>query len=119
MEMESELGIDSIKQVEILAALQTHFPGAPEVPASELARLRTLQDVVDSIADFAAAAATSVAVNGSVAPTPAAPAVYSATTSAPAVSSASAADAFAAAYPDETYFRGATNPYTEYGAQDT
>jgi hypothetical protein len=30
-----------------------------------------------------------------------------------------AADAFAAAYPDETYFRGATNPYTEYGAQDT
>ena len=50
MEMESELGIDSIKQVEILAALQTHFPGAPEVPASELARLRTLQDVVDSIA---------------------------------------------------------------------
>ena len=50
MEMESELGIDSIKQVEILAALQTHFPDAPEVPASELARLRTLQDVVDSIA---------------------------------------------------------------------
>ncbi|MCX6486662.1 MAG: beta-ketoacyl synthase N-terminal-like domain-containing protein, partial [Mycobacterium sp.] len=68
MEMESELGIDSIKQVEILAALQTHFPGAPEVPASELARLRTLQDVVDSIADFAAAATTSVTPAVSAAP---------------------------------------------------
>ena len=57
MEMESELGIDSIKQVEILAALQAKFPGAPEIPASELSSLRTLQDVVDSIADFASAAA--------------------------------------------------------------
>ena len=32
MEMEAELGIDSIKQVEILAALQAKFPGAPEDP---------------------------------------------------------------------------------------
>ena len=56
MEMEAELGIDSIKQVEILAALQAKFPGAPEIAASELARLRTLQDVVDSVADFASAA---------------------------------------------------------------
>ena len=49
MEMEAELGIDSIKQVEILAALQARFPGAPPIPASELAGLRTLQDVVDSV----------------------------------------------------------------------
>ena len=54
MEMEAELGIDSIKQVEILAALQARFPGAPPIPASELAGLRTLQDVVDSIAGFTA-----------------------------------------------------------------
>jgi NAD(P)-dependent dehydrogenase (short-subunit alcohol dehydrogenase family) len=53
MEMEAELGIDSIKQVEILAALQAKFPGAPEIPASELASLKTLQDVVDSVAGFA------------------------------------------------------------------
>ncbi|BBZ77010.1 hypothetical protein MANY_23470 [Mycolicibacterium anyangense] len=66
MEMESELGIDSIKQVEILAALQAKFPGAPEIPASELSSMRTLQDVVDSVADFASA--------GAPAPTPAAPA---------------------------------------------
>jgi NAD(P)-dependent dehydrogenase (short-subunit alcohol dehydrogenase family) len=50
--MEAELGIDSIKQVEILAALQGRFPGAPDIPASELAGLRTLQDVVDSVAGF-------------------------------------------------------------------
>jgi acyl transferase domain-containing protein len=60
MEMEAELGIDSIKQVEILAALQSRFPGAPQVPASELARLRTLQDVVDSLADFGSGAAVVV-----------------------------------------------------------
>ena len=54
MEMEAELGIDSIKQVEILAALQARFPGAPSIPASELAGLRTLQDVVDSVAGFTA-----------------------------------------------------------------
>ncbi|ORV80403.1 hypothetical protein AWC07_21340 [Mycobacterium gastri] len=50
MEMESELGIDSIKQVEILAALQANFPGAPEIPPAELVGLRTLQDVVDALA---------------------------------------------------------------------
>ncbi|OYN75055.1 hypothetical protein CG716_26840 [Mycolicibacterium sphagni] len=61
MEMEAELGIDSIKQVEILAALQSKFPGAPEIPASELANLRTLQDVVDTVADFAAPAPVAAA----------------------------------------------------------
>ncbi|SBS75729.1 Polyketide-type polyunsaturated fatty acid synthase PfaA (fragment) [uncultured Mycobacterium sp.] len=58
MEMEAELGIDSIKQVEILAALQAKFPGAPEIPASELANLRTLQDVVDTVSGFAAGGRT-------------------------------------------------------------
>ncbi|PND54055.1 hypothetical protein CRM90_30225, partial [Mycobacterium sp. ENV421] len=62
MEMEAELGIDSIKQVEILAALQAKFPGAPEIPASELSGLRTLQDVVDTVAGFAAPVAAAVAV---------------------------------------------------------
>ncbi|WP_167099229.1 type I polyketide synthase [Mycobacterium sp. DL592] len=73
MEMESELGIDSIKQVEILAALQAKFPGAPEIPASELSNLRTLQDVVDSVADFASAAPAAAAPAAVAAP--AAPAV--------------------------------------------
>ncbi len=71
MEMESELGIDSIKQVEILAALQAKFPGAPEIPASELSNLRTLQDVVDSVADFASAGAPAAAAPAPAAAVPA------------------------------------------------
>lgn len=58
MEMEAELGIDSIKQVEILSALQAQYPGAPEIPGSELASMRTLQDVVNSIAGFDGGSAT-------------------------------------------------------------
>lgn len=55
MEMEAELGIDSIKQVEILSALQSNFPGAPDIPASELSTLKTLSDVARKIAAFASA----------------------------------------------------------------
>ena len=73
MEMEAELGIDSIKQVEILSALQAKFPGAPEVPASELASMRTLQDVVDSIAGFAGGSASPAPV-AAAASAPSAPA---------------------------------------------
>ncbi|KAA0107768.1 acyltransferase domain-containing protein, partial [Mycolicibacterium sp. P1-5] len=67
MEMEAELGIDSIKQVEILAALQAKFPGAPEIPASELSGLRTLQDVVDTVAGFAGSGPAPIAVTAAVA----------------------------------------------------
>lgn len=49
MEMEAGLGIDSIKQVEILSALQDKFPGLPEIDPSELATLKTLQHVVDRL----------------------------------------------------------------------
>ncbi|WP_319437727.1 phosphopantetheine-binding protein, partial [Mycobacterium sp. RTGN5] len=73
MEMEAELGIDSIKQVEILAALQAKFPGAPEIPASELANLRTLQDVVDTVADFAAPAAVAAPASAPAAALPSVP----------------------------------------------
>lgn len=52
MEMEAELGIDSIKQVEILSAMQTQFPEAPEIAASELSKLRTLRDVAETIGVF-------------------------------------------------------------------
>lgn len=56
MEMEAELGIDSIKQVEILSALQAHYPGAPDIAASELAALKTLRDVAMKIGTLAGAA---------------------------------------------------------------
>jgi acyl carrier protein len=45
MDMEADLGIDSIKRVEILGALQTQFPELPKVDAAALAELRTLGQI--------------------------------------------------------------------------
>src|SRR5215471_3987073 len=46
LEMESGLGIDSIKRVEILSAMIDSTPGLPEINGKELARLRTLGEVI-------------------------------------------------------------------------
>ena len=50
MDMEADLGIDSIKRVEILAAVMDQFPGLPEMNPDELAPLKTLGQVVDKMA---------------------------------------------------------------------
>lgn len=42
MDLEAELGIDSIKQVEILSALREKMPDMPEIDPSRLGELRTL-----------------------------------------------------------------------------
>ena len=47
MDMEAELGIDSIKRVEILGAMQELFPDLPPVNPEALAELRTLKQIVD------------------------------------------------------------------------
>jgi len=47
MELEADLGIDSIKRVEILSTMRTRVPNLPEVKASELGALRTLSEIVD------------------------------------------------------------------------
>jgi acyl carrier protein len=46
MDLESDLGIDSIKRVEILGAVQDKIPALPEVPGDELAEMRTLGEIV-------------------------------------------------------------------------
>src|SRR5690606_2605000 len=46
MSLDSDLGIDSIKRVEILSALQDALPDLPVVEADELGALRTLGDIV-------------------------------------------------------------------------
>jgi NAD(P)-dependent dehydrogenase (short-subunit alcohol dehydrogenase family)/acyl carrier protein len=53
-EMEAGLGIDSIKQVEILSALQERFPGLPEITPADLVNLKTLRDVVNRLSQTAA-----------------------------------------------------------------
>ena len=63
MELEADLGIDSIKRVEILSAMRERAPGLPEVNATEMAALRTLGQIVDYMqARLPAAAPVVVAV---------------------------------------------------------
>ena len=45
MGMDSDLGIDSIKRVEILSALQERLPGSPVIGPEQLGTLRTLGDI--------------------------------------------------------------------------
>ncbi len=79
MGMDSDLGIDSIKRVEIMAALRGKLPGSPEIKPEHLGSLRTLQQIVDFLAGQSAApAAVPAAAPAPVAnlpepPTPVAP----------------------------------------------
>ena len=79
MELEADLGIDSIKRVEILSAMQEKVPGLPEVETSKMASLVTLQEIVDYMTSLmgsaAPAATTTVAPAAPVAAAPAAPSV--------------------------------------------
>ncbi len=54
MNLDADLGIDSIKRVEILAALQEALPDAPVVAPDQLGELRTLSQIVDVLANGAA-----------------------------------------------------------------
>jgi acyl carrier protein/NADP-dependent 3-hydroxy acid dehydrogenase YdfG len=47
MQLESDLGIDSIKRVEILSAVQKKLPGLPAVDAKVMGGLQTLQAISD------------------------------------------------------------------------
>jgi acyl carrier protein len=46
MDLEADLGIDSIKRVEILGAMQEKFAQLPPMKPEELAELRTLEQIV-------------------------------------------------------------------------
>jgi acyl carrier protein len=59
MDLEADLGIDSIKRVEILSALQERFPETPAVEPEALGTLDTLRQVLEHVG--AAAPATTVA----------------------------------------------------------
>ncbi|HIA46771.1 MAG TPA: acyltransferase domain-containing protein, partial [Candidatus Hydrogenedentes bacterium] len=49
MSLDADLGIDSIKRVEILSALQEQIPELPTIEADELGAIETLQDIVDKL----------------------------------------------------------------------
>jgi polyketide-type polyunsaturated fatty acid synthase PfaA len=47
MDMEADLGIDSIKRVEILGAMQERFPQLPVIETEELTMLRTIEQIIE------------------------------------------------------------------------
>ena len=63
MSLNSDLGIDSIKRVEILSALQDQEPGLPSIEAEDLGKLDTLRDVISFISRTPAASANGKSVS--------------------------------------------------------
>ncbi len=49
MDMEADLGIDSIKRVEIMSAVQERLPDAPVIQPDQLGKLRTLTQIIEFI----------------------------------------------------------------------
>ncbi|WP_019983392.1 type I polyketide synthase [Streptomyces sp. Amel2xE9] len=74
MDVEADLGIDSIKRVEIMGVLHERFAAGTPASPEQLAELRTLQDIVT----FMAGAAATAPAAAPAAPSAAAPAAPSA-----------------------------------------
>src|SRR6185437_15233135 len=51
MQLDADLGIDSIKRVEILSALQERLPDAPVIKPEHLGSLHTLGDIAAFLAE--------------------------------------------------------------------
>ncbi len=66
MDIENDLGIDSIKRVEILSVFEEEHPDIPSATPEDLAEMRTLQEICDHLLSLAGTGAAA-------APTPAAP----------------------------------------------
>ena len=64
LDIEADLGIDSIKRVEILGAFQqAHFPAEGQMPQDvmeQLTRLKTLRGIIDSLASLCSLRSRSV-----------------------------------------------------------
>ncbi|NCB39703.1 MAG: SDR family NAD(P)-dependent oxidoreductase, partial [Erysipelotrichia bacterium] len=58
MDMEADLGIDSIKRVEIMSAVQERLPDAPVIQPDQLGKLRTLAQIIEFISGAAGISAT-------------------------------------------------------------
>jgi acyl transferase domain-containing protein/NADP-dependent 3-hydroxy acid dehydrogenase YdfG len=68
MQLEADLGIDSIKRVEILSALRELAPGLADISPAELGKLRTLGEIVAHMRALGGAAAPAPAAAPTVAP---------------------------------------------------
>jgi len=86
MDMEADLGIDSIKRVEILGAMQEQYPELPSIGADELVELRTLEQIIGAFRTDGApeAAPQTLPANPAAAPAPATEAPVTTSTAQPA-----------------------------------
>jgi polyketide-type polyunsaturated fatty acid synthase PfaA len=71
MDMEADLGIDSIKRVEILGTVQEQLPTLPELNPEDLAECRTLGEIVDYMNSKLSAVAAPAVTVAAVASAPA------------------------------------------------
>jgi acyl transferase domain-containing protein/NADP-dependent 3-hydroxy acid dehydrogenase YdfG len=111
MDLEAELGVDSIKQVEILATLRERAPDLPEVDPGQLAELRSIGQIaafvgkVTAASDLAPAApASEPPASADPAPEPPAPTAPAAPAAAPSADAAGMIRAIVAektGYPEE------------------
>ncbi|MFF0217344.1 SDR family NAD(P)-dependent oxidoreductase [Streptomyces vinaceus] len=74
MDVEADLGIDSIKRVQIMGALQERFPVSGDVDPERMAELRTLDDIAGFLAEASGTSAPAPAPAPVAAPVAAAPA---------------------------------------------
>ncbi|PLX99152.1 MAG: hypothetical protein C0624_13905 [Desulfuromonas sp.] len=68
MSLDSDLGIDSIKRVEILSALQERLPEAPAVKPEHLGTLQTVGQIVDFLASVSGSSEASAVQAGDFEP---------------------------------------------------
>ena len=68
MALDADLGIDSIKRVEILSALQDKLPAAPAIKPEHLGTLQTVGQIVDFLASVAGVAEPAGAADPGFAP---------------------------------------------------
>ena len=70
MDMEADLGIDSIKRVEILSGIRVREPNLPEVDTKAMAALNTLGEIVKYMEDSVGSNGTATASTSEEPPRP-------------------------------------------------
>jgi acyl transferase domain-containing protein len=68
MGLDTDLGIDSIKRVEILSALQEKLPGLPHLKSEQMGQLQTLRDIVQALGGLSAGTPAAAAPVAAAAP---------------------------------------------------
>ncbi|MFI8973800.1 beta-ketoacyl synthase N-terminal-like domain-containing protein [Nocardia asteroides] len=67
MDLEADLGVDSIKRVQVIGALQERFPSLPSLGPEQLGTLRTLDQIADLLAGAGSAEVDTAPVGTTVA----------------------------------------------------